>query len=977
MCDRCSIVVLACLVLATPALAQETTTGSLGGQIVDAQGLALPGVTVTVTSSAAPRTAVTDDQGRFLIAFLTPGVYGVRAELTGFSPVERPQVEVRLGQRAELNLTLTVGALSETVQVSGNTGVIDVTNTTVGANIDSATLARIPVQRQLGDTLYLAPGVSSGGGTGRQNPSVGGASGLDNQFFVDGVNITNPGYGALGSYSIVLGSLGTGVTFDFIQEVQVKTAGYEAQYGAATGGVVSVVTKTGSNTVRGTAFAYSQPHFAQSAFTPIESTAATRPEVVNTVETEVSDAGAEISGPILHDKLFFFGALDPQRDRATYIAPVGFPLHDAGPSTRERKVVAYSAKATWQPTGGHRLDASFFGDPGQGPVGPQRRTALLRTDTSGFSSLDSFGGHNQTVRYNGSPSSKWLLEASVARATNGVVEVPSQTTCAYTDIRTEPHIRRGGIGFFENTSGRTLQFQAFSTHLLGAAGQHQIRYGVQYEDVDYDNITNYSGPTFLLSNGQETVTGASVDIRPDPALGQFYRVTRANLSNVRTTRQSYTSVFLQDVWQVGSRLTIRPGVRLDTQTLEGNLADHSFGNNWAPRIGVTWDPTGRGGMKVFGNYGHFYARIPNDLAARALSADAGVTRADYYDAALTQPIPEGTSAGGSTRHLIFAGLSPSTFDDSAGSTYSREGLVGFEWEAAPGLALSLRYTMRRYGRVLEDVGTLPMVAYVLPDVPGAESVEYFITNPGPDTPVTGDLGVPVAFEKPVHDYDAFEVEANKRFSRNWALQASYRYSRTRGNFEGFFRNDNGQSDPGITSLFDFPTNDPTYATIGAQEFGFRGDIRFLGTAGNGPLPNDRTHQGKIFGNYVFGFGLNLGLGLNLSSGRPLTALAANPVYDSTGEIPETPRGAGFQTQDGFRERTPFESSVDVHADYALRMPRSRLVLLADMFNLFDQQRVRDYDDFTESAFGVTNPDFGRILAYQTPFTLRVGARLEF
>jgi hypothetical protein len=292
------------------------------------------------------------------------------------------------------------------------------------------------------------------------------------------------------------------------------------------------------------------------------------------------------------------------------------------------------------------------------------------------------------------------------------------------------------------------------------------------------------------------------------------------------------------------------------------------------------------------------------------------------------------------------------------------------------LSLGVRYTNRRFGRVLEDVGTLPMIAYFLEDVPGAESVEYFITNPGPETPVAGNLGVPISFEKAVHDYDAFEIEADRRFSDNWSLQASYRYSRLRGNFEGFFRNDNGQSDPGITSLFDFPTNDPTYATIGAEEFGFRGDIRYLGTAGIGPLPNDRRHQGKIFGNYIVQ-GVNLGLGLNLSSGRPLTPLAVNPVYESEGEIPETPRGEGFETEEGFRERTPFESTIDVHADYAFRLPHGRLVLLADAFNLFNQQGVRDYDDYTESAFGVLNADFGRILAYQNPFTLRVGARLEF
>ena len=968
-------VLTAALCLTTAAAAQEVTTGSIGGVVTDPQGLPLPGVSVTVTSPQGPRTFVTDQQGRFFAPFLTPGTYGVRAELSGFKPVEQRNVEVRLGQRAELPLKLEVGGLAETVQVTGSTAVVDTTNTTVGANIDSETLARLPVQRRLSDTLYLAPGVSSGGGTGRANPSVSGASGLDNQYLVDGVNITNPGYGALGSYSIVLGSLGNGVTFDFIQEVQVKTAGYEAQYGQATGGVVSVVTKSGSNTLRGTLFGYVQPSATQSAYTPVELTTASRSEAVNITETQTSDVGAEAGGPVLRNRVFFFGAIDPQWDRTSFVAPASFPLASAGAFERHRNILAYSTKGTWQLSGAHRIDASFFGDPGNGPNGPQRRSSLLRTDTSGFSRLENFGGHNQTVRYNGILRPNWLVEASYARASNGITEIPSVNTFSYLDARGEAAIRSGGIGFYENNKGVNDQFQAFSTNIINWHGQHQIRYGAQYENIDYDNITNYSGTPFTLSNGQQTITGASVNVLTDPVFGTMYSVTRSNLQNVRNTNQQYTSFFAQDVWQ-WNRFTFRPGIRYEQQKLVGNLADYTFDGNWAPRLGLTYDPSGSGRMKVFANWGRFFAKIPNDLAARALSADAGVTRADYFDAALTQPVPEGTTALGRTRHLIFAGLSASDFDPNAKSTYSDETVTGFEWEAWRGLALSTRYTHRDYGRVLEDVGTLPMVAYLLPNVPGSGSVEYFITNPDENTPVAGNLGVPISFEPAVHRYNAVEFEADKRFSNNWSLQASYRYSRTVGNFEGFFRNDNGQSDPGITSLFDFPTNDPTYVSLG-RALGFRGDIRYLGTAGIGPLPNDRRHQGKIFGNYLFGFGVNLGVGVQLSSGRPLTALAANPVYDSPGEIPETPRGQGFQTQDGFRTRTPVETTFDLHGDYNLRLGARRITLLADVFNLFNQQRVTDYDDYTEIAFGAPNADFGRVIAYQAPRAVRFGVRFAF
>jgi outer membrane receptor protein involved in Fe transport len=964
----CAMVALA---LAPAAWAQEATTGTIAGQISDEQGLPLPGVSVIVQSSQGAKLFTTDDQGRFSAPFLTPGVYTVRAELQGFKPAEQRNIEVRLGQTAPVAFRMSLGGIAETIEVKGTHAVIDPASTTVGANIDSQMLAKIPVNRTLADTMYLAPGVTSGGGTGRSNPSISGASGLENQYMVDGVNITNPGYGGLGSYSIVLGSLGTGVTFDFMQEVQVKTGGYEAQYGQATGGIVTVVTKSGTNTVHGTLFGYSQPDRLQNEFRQVTLNTPTQSEAVNQTATRVSDFGAEVGGPVLRNNLFYFAAIDPQWSRTTFIAPADTPLVSLGGQDRERRILAYSTKATWQLTAGHRLDASFFGDPGNGPVGPQRRSSLLGDDTAAFSQLKNFGGHNQTVRYNGVLRPSWLVEASYGRATNQITEIPSVNGYQYISADSVT----GGIGFYENNDGENQQFTAVGTNIVNWAGQHQIRYGVQNEHITYNNITNYTGPTFTLSNGQQTVTGASVNILEDPEFGTIYRVTRSNLANVRQTDQDYLSFFAQDTWQIGRNFTIRPGVRYDQQKLNGNVSSYTFDGNWAPRIGATWDPTGNGRMKIFGNYGWFFAKIPNDLAARALSADAGVTRADYFDANLTQPIPNGVSAAGTTVHLGFAGLSASDFDPNARSTYSTETLVGAQWEPAAGLSVGVNYMRRRYGRVLEDIGTLPMAAYLIPGL-SIGSVEYFITNPGPNTPVTNPFDVPISFEKPVHEYDAVTVEAARRFSGGWSLQSSYQWSRLWGNFEGFFRNDNGQSDPGITSLFDFPTNDPTYVSLG-RELGFSGDIRFLGAAGNGPLPNDRTHTGKLFASRQFQ-NATVGVAFRVQSGMPLTAFAANPFYDSSGEIPETPRGAGIQTTDGFKKRTPIEYQTDLHGDYAFNLGGGRrLVVLADIFNLFNQRRVLDYEFDTELGFQLPDQNFGQVTAYQVPRTVRLGARFQF
>ena len=255
---RSGIFVALWLALAGVASAQETT-GTLTGRLQDSQGLALPGVNVTITGQQGAKTAVSDPDGSYRFPFLTPGSYDVRAELQGFKTVEQRGVTVSLGQTTTVNMQLEVGGLTEVVQVTGTTAVVDTTSTTTGAVLSAELLQRVPVGRRFTDALYLAPGVSSSGAAGTANPSMSGSTGLDNLYVVDGVNITNTGYGAVGSYSIVFGSLGTGTPFDFVQEVQVKTGGYEAEFGQSMGGVVNVVTKSGTNNLRGSLFGYFQP----------------------------------------------------------------------------------------------------------------------------------------------------------------------------------------------------------------------------------------------------------------------------------------------------------------------------------------------------------------------------------------------------------------------------------------------------------------------------------------------------------------------------------------------------------------------------------------------------------------------------------------------------------------------------------------------------------------------------------------------
>ena len=149
------------IVLTSAGIASaQQTTGTITGRATDAQNLAVPGATVTLTGPQGSRTAVTDAQGRFTFPYVTPGTYTIRAELTGFNTVERKDIFVSLGQTVELPLTLTVGVVSESVQVTASSPTIDRTSTTTGAVISSDLLERVPVGRRVSDTLYLTIGTA-------------------------------------------------------------------------------------------------------------------------------------------------------------------------------------------------------------------------------------------------------------------------------------------------------------------------------------------------------------------------------------------------------------------------------------------------------------------------------------------------------------------------------------------------------------------------------------------------------------------------------------------------------------------------------------------------------------------------------------------------------------------------------------------------------------------------------------------------
>ncbi len=340
------------------------------------------------------------------------------------------------------------------------------------------------------------------------------------------------------------------------------------------------------------------------------------------------------------------------------------------------------------------------------------------------------------MRYDGVLSKDWLLEAYYSRALNNIGEIPDANAWQVIDRTVTPNIRSGGLGNYEpGNHSLNNQYAVKATNILGG---HEIKYGFEYDHADWNQLIGYTGPTFTAPNGQQSATGAVVNIIADPTYGKIYRVTRGNFTPGASTTQSYQNAFVQDVWRIGDRLTVNPGLRFEQETLNGNaISGFSLGNNWAPRIGATFDPTGDGKTKIYGNWGRFYSRVPNDLAARALSAETGVSLADYFDAALTNPVPQGTLAGGVTNHLVTNGaIAGDTIDPNAKMSYINELIVGMEREIMPNTSLGVRYIYRNIGRMLEDVANCPSVAAFLPQTASiCGNVSYILTNPSSATPI--------------------------------------------------------------------------------------------------------------------------------------------------------------------------------------------------------------------------------------------------
>ncbi|MDX6613747.1 MAG: hypothetical protein QOD75_2933 [Blastocatellia bacterium] len=1053
-----SLVFTLCLALfAVSATAQTVSTGSIAGTVLDQNQAAVAGATVRVTSPnlISPQTATTDDNGHYAILNLPPGRYSVTIESTtgGFDKFEQGNVEVNLSRTSSVDAVMRPKAVvGGVVNVSDTSGAaVDVTGNTSGSNVSTEQFSNFPTQRTVQSLYSIAPTVARSGlrdSSGRdRDPSVAGSSGPENNYILDGVNTTDPAFGGSGA----------NLPFEFVQEVEIKTGAYGAEYGKATGGIFNVITKSGGNEFRGDAYGYFTTKGLVRATKQFPFTGAA-PNGFSEI-----DAGFDIGGPIMKDKLWFFGAFNPQQRKNSFLTQT---FH----TNVENKITTpfYSGKITWGLNSNNTLTLSTFGDFTK-QEGFLFGSSGFGADPDIFRGEIQTGGHNYTARLNSTITPNWIGEfafglhfqrantipaASVSTVplitdTFGIL-TPAGTIAPVTSTNVvngnsltgnpgfvdfiqsagtlQRNFLRQGFGLYGNQNRDRHEFAA---RLQNIWGRHTFKYGFEWNDNIYNISTLSTGPTRTYADplglavgansGINTVNGFRITnswavctqrgaqivcpaasstniLTPAVAAAQVPGVTsvvtgaitasealtKPFLVRTATTVRDFELVaetnsrvegfYIQDDYKLARNVQFNFGLRWDYQQAYGAdggsyLKLNDFKDNLQPRLGLIWDFTGKGKGKLFFNYARFLETpLPLDVNVRAGGGGSQTDkqfRLNRVNAPANSTLTQAIGNLGADATPIDFDLKPQTVNEAT---------AGFEYEVGKDVAIGFRGIYRAQGSVIED-GSFD------------DGDHYFLFNPGESNTERLACADPTigCFGRARRYYRALEFTATKRFTNNWQFISSYVYSSLIGNYEGLFRNDNGQSDPNITSLFDL--------------------VSLLGGA-YGRLPNDRPHQLKFDGSYRTPFKLLIGASFRAQSGIPFNALIPHPVYGNNEGFCQNIAGIGFvcnprgtaivpavtATTPGFpnvvnsigTNRTPTTFNLDMNAYYPIQFGENRqLRFQVDWFNVFNSQRAIRLDETYLINSGVTgvapvaNPFFGAGTIFQFPSSLRLGVKFQF
>ena len=357
---RFTLVLSVCLLLLAPIVVAQTT-GTIEGTVTDQNGGALPGVTVEISSPnlQGVRTATTGNDGRFRFVSVPPGGYKVTANLSGMGASAK-NTSVTLDATATVNLQMQVSA-KEAITVTGEAPLIDTASTTTGSNYSAKVMDKLPIGANYANIVLSQPGVQTDSGETQGRAlaiSIYGSTSAENMWIIDGVNTTN----------VIKGFQGKALNGEFIQEVEVKTGGYQAEYGRNTGGVINVVTKSGGNEFHGDVFGYYNSPGMQATQTFVRTPDGSQSGDASTntagaITTDISrkEGGVDLGGFFLKDHIWFYGAYDRTITDQNIVPITGARSGESFPQKLTSNL--FAGKLTFNVAQGTTIVATLFADP--------------------------------------------------------------------------------------------------------------------------------------------------------------------------------------------------------------------------------------------------------------------------------------------------------------------------------------------------------------------------------------------------------------------------------------------------------------------------------------------------------------------------------------------------------------------------------------------------------------------------------------
>jgi carboxypeptidase family protein/TonB-dependent receptor-like protein len=978
--------VLMMILLAAGSAPAQQGTSELRGRIVDAQGAVLPGVTVTVRNQATGmfRETMSGADGSFIASGLVPGTYQLTVELQGFKKVDRRDLRLEVGKTSSIDVAMEVGIISETLTVSAASPLVDVTSKEIGGNITSETLVKLPsVNGNFIGFVGLLPGIVPSVSTesfGSDSISVNGQDSRNNNYMLDGGSNNDDVIGQRAGTQ-------ARTPIEAIQEFQVLTGQYDAQYGRTSGAVVNAVTKSGTNQLRGSSFGFLQKGSLTEKDYFAKAKGLAKPD------TQYQRWGGTVGGPIVRDKIHFFGSLERfSIDRPNIINILSRPDLNGTQLTRDR---------VWNTVirGDHQINNSttysvrwlretspqknqIIGPPALTPAAAREESDVDQTLSANLNMVLS-NTKVSTLRVT------WTREnvafANACFNTNGRDMRKCPVTLAFQDYNDQQ----------DNTAQARINdgIQAEETlawFLPGLHGDHDIKFGAQYmySGAYNTNQGNMNG-TFSFGRSNVPFNAAVPSTYPD----RFS--IRVGGPSTFYEKAHYMSVFAQDKWRFNKNLTLSVGARYDYEVIPIAETDDPLvteypkdSNNIQPRVGATYDFDG-GKSVIRAGYGRFFDKTHFELIGglytgtpftNSFVQNFPLTAADNGPRTGLLPTDPFLVNGPVINTALLQQLFPggqllrntgATWDSPDRRTpYTDEVTVGFERQLMADLAVSADYVRSQGRDVLMTLNLNPLfrssttVASAAPVRIGSTTLTT--ATAALQEKYAGFVPFSGAVSQIINagriDYNAIMLQMKKRFSHNYSAQVSYTYGRSKGNTSGL-------------------TNAP------ASNFQVRDDMHLELNEGstNFDIPQNFTVSGTALVPKTHG--LNVSWVARALSGSPFTLINSNFDPDQNGVQAEplptgsyAGTGTDAYTVKNYKPerngaRGPGFFSLDMRIGYGFSLQnRKRLEISADVFNLSNRT------NFLNPTGDQASASFLVLSAYSTSYTPRkvqLGARFEF